>query len=72
MTLIEIKPHRWGWKVFVFAVFGRANGEHAVRVVSACNMRASNGQRAIRAVSACNTRASIRPSVFGSAHAFSS
>jgi len=28
-------------------------------------------QRAIRAVSACNTRASIRPSVFGAAHAFS-
>ena len=39
---------------FVFAVFGRADG-----------------QRAIRAVSVYNTRASIRPSVFGGAHAFS-
>jgi hypothetical protein len=27
---------------FVFAVFGRANGQHAVRVVSARDMRASN------------------------------
>src|SRR6266478_8811697 len=39
---------------FVFAVFGRADE-----------------QGAIRAVSARNTRASIRPSVFGGAHAFS-
>jgi hypothetical protein len=39
---------------FVFAVFGPADE-----------------QRAIRAVSACNTRASIRPIVFGGAHAFS-
>ena len=41
MTLIEIKPHRWGWKVFVFAVFGRADGQRAIRAVSACNTRAS-------------------------------
>jgi hypothetical protein len=36
-TVIEIKPHRWGWKVFVFAVCGRADGQRAIRAVSACN-----------------------------------
>jgi hypothetical protein len=41
MTLIEIKPHRLGWKIFVFAVFGGADGQRAIRAVSACNTRAS-------------------------------
>jgi hypothetical protein len=53
----------------IFVVFGRADGQRAVRVVSACNTHASNGQRAIRAASVCSTRASIRASVFGDAHA---
>jgi hypothetical protein len=56
---------------FVFAVFGRVDGQRAVRVVSACNRRASNEQRAIRAASGYNTRASIRLSVFVGVHAFS-
>ena len=56
---------------FDFVVFGRADGQHVVRVVSACNTLANNGQRAIHAVSVCNTRASIPASVFGGAHAFS-
>jgi len=65
-----LKRARFEQLFFVFAVFGQADGQRAVRVVSACNTRASNGQRAIRAASACNTRASIRPSVFGGVHAF--
>ncbi len=62
---------RFAQLFFVFAVFGPADGQRAVRVVSACNTPASNGQRAIRAASVCNTRASILASVFGDAHAFS-
>jgi len=41
MTVFKIKLHRWGWKVFVFAVFGRADGRRAIRAVSGCNTRAS-------------------------------
>src|SRR6266508_4089817 len=61
---------RFAQPFFVFAIFGRADRQRAVRVVSACNTHASNGQHAIPAASACNTRASIRPSVFGDDHAF--
>src|SRR5215470_2086635 len=58
--------------VSVFSpLFFFANGQRAIRVVSACNTHASNEQRAIRAVCACSTRASIRLSVFADAHAFS-
>src|SRR5439155_21800416 len=56
---------------FLFAVFRRADGLRAVRVICLCTTHASSGLRATRAASPCSTRASTRASVFGDAHVFS-